>query len=100
MMVRSGLRLAALGVAGALVFTAQAAVAQTLPLANPLRAQTQSADESRTKAQKPKRQRSAKQLASDEKLRTCGKEWRSDKTALQAKGYTWIKFSSECRKRA
>ncbi len=48
---------------------------------------------------KPKRERSAAQLANDNRLRKCGAEWRADKAALTAKGYNWIKFSTECRAR-
>jgi hypothetical protein len=48
---------------------------------------------------KPKRARSEAQLRNDERLRSCGAEWRADKEALTKKGYNWIKYSVECRKR-
>lgn len=46
-----------------------------------------------------KRPRSPAQLANDERLRACGKEWRTRKEALKAQGLTWYRFSAECRKR-
>lgn len=48
---------------------------------------------------KAKRQRSAAQLANDNRMRACGQEWRANKTALQAQGKTWLTFSTECRAR-
>ncbi len=50
-------------------------------------------------AAKPKRARSEAQLKNDERLRTCGAEWRANKAKLTAQGYNWIKYSGECRKR-
>ncbi|AMJ59853.1 hypothetical protein [Bosea sp. PAMC 26642] len=52
-----------------------------------------------TETAKPKRPRSEAQLKNDERLRSCGAEWRADKEALTKKGYNWIKYSVECRKR-
>lgn len=46
-----------------------------------------------------KRPRSPAQLANDERLRACGREWRAQKDALKAQGLTWYRFSAECRKR-
>lgn len=48
---------------------------------------------------KAKRPRSPAQLANDERMRACGKEWRAQKEALKAQGLTWYRFSAECRKR-
>jgi hypothetical protein len=52
-----------------------------------------------TAEEKPKRQRSAAQLANDERLRKCGAEWRANKAKLTSQGYNWIKYSTECRAR-
>ncbi len=48
---------------------------------------------------KPKRARSEAQLKNDNRLRACGAEWRANKPELTKKGYNWIKYSGECRKR-
>lgn len=48
---------------------------------------------------KPKRARSEAQLKNDNRLRACGAEWRANKADLTKKGYNWIKYSTECRKR-
>jgi hypothetical protein len=48
---------------------------------------------------KGKRQRSAAQLANDNRMRACGKEWRENKAKLTAQGKTWLTFSTECRAR-
>jgi hypothetical protein len=48
---------------------------------------------------KPKRARSEAQLKNDNRLRACGAEWRANKPDLTKKGYNWIKYSTECRKR-
>ena len=50
-------------------------------------------------ADKPKRERSAGQLANDDRMRKCGAEWRAGKEKLVTQGYNWIKFSTECRAR-
>jgi hypothetical protein len=47
----------------------------------------------------PKRQRSAAQLANDDRMRKCGAEWRANKAALGAQGKTWRVFNVECRAR-
>ncbi len=48
---------------------------------------------------KPKRARSEAQLKNDNRLRACGAEWRANKPELTKKGYNWIRYSTECRKR-
>jgi hypothetical protein len=48
---------------------------------------------------KPRRQRSAAQLANDDRMRKCGAEWRANKAALGAQGKTWRAFNVECRAR-
>lgn len=96
-------------VAAALLAFGPQAIAQTNPLQQrpntpapsaPARAKpAQTAATSATETAKPKRARSEAQLKNDERLRTCGAEWRGDKEALTKKGYNWIKYSVECRKR-
>lgn len=97
-------------VAAMLAFGAPA-IAQTNPLQQrpntpapsaPARAKpapTAATTATATETTKPKRARSEAQLKNDERLRACGAEWRGDKEALTKKGYTWIKYSVECRKR-
>jgi hypothetical protein len=46
---------------------------------------------------KPKRERSTKQLQSDQDMRTCGTNWRDGKDALKAKGETWRSYLKTCR---
>jgi len=46
-----------------------------------------------------KRPRSPAQRANDERMRACGREWRVRKEALRAEGWTWYRFSAECRAR-
>jgi hypothetical protein len=96
-------------VAACLLAFSLPAIAQTNPLQQrpntpapsaPARAKpAQSAAEPATETAKPKRARSEAQLRNDERLRACGAEWRADKEALTKKGYNWIKYSVECRKR-
>jgi hypothetical protein len=75
----------------------------TAPAATPAKPAAEkpaaTADKPAATADKPKRERSEAQLANDNRLRKCGAEWRADKAALTAKGYNWIKFSTECRAR-
>lgn len=93
----------------ALLAGASAAAAQTAPT-NPLRPATTRAAPAPAPAPtaqtapaaeetKGKRQRSAAQLANDNRMRACGKEWRENKAKLTAQGQTWLKFSTECRAR-
>jgi hypothetical protein len=49
--------------------------------------------------EKPKRQRSEAQLANDNRMRACGKEWRENKQKLTAQSKTWRVFNVECRAR-
>jgi hypothetical protein len=98
----------------ALAFAATGAVAQTAAPAaptNPLQprvvrpapAPAQAAPAAAAPAQadpaKPARQRSAAQLANDDRMRKCGAEWRTNKAALSAQGKTWRVFNVECRAR-
>lgn len=48
---------------------------------------------------KAKRPRSPAQLANDERMRACGREWRAQKEQLKGRGLTWYRFSAECRAR-
>jgi hypothetical protein len=48
---------------------------------------------------KPKRARSPAQLANDNRMRLCGKEWRENKDKLKAQGKTWRTYNVECRAR-
>ena len=48
-------------------------------------------------AEKPKRERSAKQKQNDDDMRACGANWRADKETLSAKGETWRTFLKGCR---
>jgi len=50
-------------------------------------------------SQTTRRPRSAAQLRNDQIMRTCGTEWRRDRTRLQAAGKTWRTFLPECRAR-
>ncbi len=103
------LRLAIL--AAGLAFGASGAIAQTAQpaQANPLQprvvrpapgapAQATPAPAQAAPA-KPARQRSAAQLANDDRMRKCGAEWRANKAALTAQGQTWRKFNVDCRAR-
>lgn len=65
--------------------------ARTAPAATPAAPAAETA--------KPKRARSEAQLKNDNRLRACGAEWRANKADLTKKGYNWIKYSTECRKR-
>ncbi|HUN12171.1 MAG TPA: hypothetical protein PLE50_07875 [Rhabdaerophilum sp.] len=49
--------------------------------------------------EKAKRPRSPAQLANDERMRACGREWRAQKEQLKGRGLTWYRFSAECRAR-
>ncbi len=109
--------IARLAAAAALAFAATGALAQTAaPVpANPLQprvvrpaAPAQAAPSQATAPQaatsqaapaKPKRERSAAQLANDDRMRKCGAEWRGNKAALAAQGKTWRVFNVECRAR-
>jgi hypothetical protein len=89
------------------------ALAQTTAPANPLRpagsraatpaapATTAPATTSAatTAAPKAKRARSEAQLANDNRMRECGKEWRGKKAALTKQGKTWRTFMPECNAR-
>ena len=96
-------------VAASLLAFGLPAIAQTNPLQQrpntpapsaPARAKpAQTAATPAAETAKPKRARSEAQLRNDERLRSCGAEWRADKEALTKKGYNWIKYSVECRKR-
>ncbi len=108
-----------LAAAAAFAFAATGAVAQTAaPVpSNPLQprvvrpapsAPAQAAPAQATAPQatatqatpaKPKRERSAAQLANDDRMRKCGAEWRGNKAALAAQGKTWRVFNVECRAR-
>jgi hypothetical protein len=88
-----------LAAAGALTVSSPAA-AQTNPLQQRSNAPaTAAAPANETAKPKPKRARSEAQLKNDNRLRACGAEWRADKAALTKKGYNWIRYSTECRKR-
>ena len=87
------------------------ASAQSSGLVNPLRpsnARNAAPAQPAPKAQAPaatdeapkaKRTRSEAQLANDNRMRLCGKEWRENKAALSAQGKTWRTFNVECRAR-
>lgn len=99
-------RLAALVIAASLPVSL--ALAQTAPAPlNPLRpaASARTAPErpaaqvAAAEAPKAKRKRSEAQLANDNRMRACGKEWRENKTKLAADGKTWRVFNVECRAR-
>lgn len=97
--------------AAALLAGSLAAQAQTTQPSNPLRpANTRNAAPAQTtapaatqapaaEAPKPKRQRSEAQLANDNRMRECGKEWRANKEALTKQGKTWRVYNVECRAR-
>ncbi len=93
---------ASLAAASALALALPAA-AQTNPLqqrpAAPARTAPASTAAPAAEAAKPKRARSEAQLKNDNRLRACGAEWRANKPDLTKKGYNWIKYSTECRKR-
>ncbi|MCA0399792.1 MAG: hypothetical protein LCH38_03145 [Proteobacteria bacterium] len=86
---------------------ASGAFAQSTPQTNPLRPSSTRAAPAAPAAQaapaaeeaKGKRQRSPAQLANDNRMRACGKEWRENKAKLTQQGQTWLKFSTECRAR-
>ncbi len=88
---------------------ATGAIAQTAQPANPLQprparpaaapAPAQATPAQAAPAQSGQRQRSAAQLANDERMRKCGAEWRANKAALTAQGQTWRKFNVDCRAR-
>ena len=48
-------------------------------------------------ADKPKRERSAKQKQNDDDMRACGANWRAEKETLSTKGTTWRSFLKDCR---
>lgn len=79
------------------------AAAQTNPLqqrpAAPARTAPATTAAPAAETTKPKRARSEAQLKNDNRLRACGAEWRANKPELTKKGYNWIKYSTECRKR-
>ena len=79
------------------------AAAQTNPLqqrpAAPARTAPATTAAPAAETAKPKRARSEAQLKNDNRLRACGAEWRANKPDLTKKGYNWIKYSTECRKR-
>lgn len=93
---------ASLAAASALALSLPAA-AQTNPLQQRPAAAARTAPASTAapaaEAAKPKRARSEAQLKNDNRLRACGAEWRANKPDLTKKGYNWIKYSTECRKR-
>jgi hypothetical protein len=96
-----------------LAFAATGAFAQTAAPTNPLQprvvrpapaaAPAQAAPAAAAPAQaapaKPARQRSAAQLANDDRMRKCGAEWRANKAVLSTQGQTWRKYNVECRAR-
>lgn len=99
-------RLAALLIAASL--PASFALAQTAPAPlNPLRPaaaartapEAPAAQVAAAEAPKAKRKRSEAQLANDNRMRACGKEWRENKAKLSADGKTWRVFNVECRAR-
>lgn len=78
---------------------APAAPAEAAPApARPVRATPAQAAPTQEGA-RPARQRSAAQLANDDRMRKCGAEWRANKASLEARGQTWRKFNVECRAR-
>lgn len=70
---------------------------RTAPAAEATTAAT--AQTANAEAPKPKRKRSEAQLANDNRMRACGKEWRENKAKLTASGKTWRVFNVECRAR-
>ncbi len=69
------------------------------PAPAPTPAQAAPAAPAQAAPAKPARQRSAAQLANDDRMRKCGAEWRANKPALTAQGQTWRKFNVDCRAR-
>ena len=64
------------------------------PQARRSRARTTTATTTR-----PARQPSAAQLASRQRMRDCGAEWRSIRGTPRAENRTWRQFSTECLRR-
>lgn len=96
---------AALLAASGAVALAQSTTTQPNPLrpassqkAAPAPAATPQAP-AKEEAAKPKRARSPAQLANDNRMRACGKEWRENKAKLAAAGKTWRVYNVECRAR-
>ncbi|MCX7326242.1 MAG: hypothetical protein NTZ14_17865 [Hyphomicrobiales bacterium] len=96
----------AFGASGAIAQTAQPAPANPLQPrvvrpapAAPAQATPAPAAPAQAAPAKPARQRSAAQLANDDRMRKCGAEWRANKAALTAQGQTWRKFNVDCRAR-
>jgi hypothetical protein len=78
--------------------------AATAPAAQPARREAPRPAARSTAAEptgeaRPARQRSAAQLANDDRMRKCGAEWRANKDQLSARGQTWRTFNVECRAR-
>jgi hypothetical protein len=94
------MRLPVLAALAALVLTVDLAAAQE-SRATRSRSTTSEATTttSGSSSQTTRRPRSAAQLRNDQIMRTCGAEWRRDKTRLQAAGKTWRTFLPECRTR-
>jgi hypothetical protein len=84
-----------------LILMLQPGASQSAP-ANPLRPAASTPAPSQApavEAPKAKRARSEAQLANDQRMKACGVEWRTNKTALSAAGKTWKTFMPECRAR-
>ena len=73
--------------------------APSAPAAAPAQTTAPQATSPQATPAKPKRERSAAQLANDDRMRKCGAEWRGNKAALAAQGKTWRAFNVECRAR-
>ncbi len=92
------MRLPVLAALAALVLTVDLAAAQESRQPQP-RLLHRGHHDLRRSGQTTRRPRSAAQLRNDQIMRTCGAEWRRDKTRLQAAGKTWRTFLPECRGR-
>jgi hypothetical protein len=78
---------------------ARPAAAQPAPVQPAPAAAQPGARSTAGEAQRAPRQRSAAQLANDERMRKCGAEWRANKAQLEGRGQTWRTFNVECRAR-
>ncbi len=67
----------------------------TKPASDPPKVENAAQPETK-KAKKP---RSEAQKKNDERMRACGKEWRTAKATNKTNGQTWRQFSLDCRKR-
>ncbi len=94
------MRLPVLAALAALVLTVDLAAAQESRASRSRASSTEATTTtSGGSGQTTRRARSAAQLRNDQIMRTCGAEWRRDKTRLQAAGKTWRTFLPECRGR-